>query len=92
MNGEAIQSSIQAYRDAVKDRQAARIRQAYWRDRIDREKNGVLVEVSHPEIGSIRVKARSKYDARCAAEEELGLPELSLRGCTVRAIIEDGQE
>ena len=56
------------------------------RIKAEREKHGVLVEVRHPAIGSVRVKARSPYDAQCAAEEALGMEFLSLSGCEVWSI------
>ena len=52
----------------------------------EREKHGAPMRVIHPEIGSVVVKARSPFDAQCAAEEALGLEFLALRGCEVRAI------
>lgn len=81
-----LKNAFERAREACKDRKIRDESPRRVRTAAEREKFGALVEVRHPDIGAIRVKARSNFDAQCAAEEALGLPFLALRGCTVNAI------
>ena len=78
-----LQAAFERAREASKGRVIRDVQPKHINKQIEREKHGVWVEVRHPDYGSIRVKARSNFDAQCAAEEKLGLPFLALRGCEV---------
>ena len=85
MNQE-LKEAFERAREASKGRTIREATPRHINQQIEREKHGVLVEVRHPAIGTIRVKARSNYDAQCAAEDMLGLERLALSGCEVWSI------
>lgn len=85
MNRE-LSEAFERAREAGRGRVIRDAKPRHINKQAERERRGVLVEVRHPEYGTIRVKARSNFDAQCAAEEALGLEFMALRGCEVRAI------
>lgn len=85
MNRE-LSEAFERARTATKERRIREAKPRHIRNEVDREKYGAWVEVRHPDYGSIRVKARSNFDAMCAAEEKLGLEFLTLRECEVWAV------
>ena len=62
-----LQAAFERAREAYKGRVIRDARPRHINKQAEREKRGVLVEVRHPEYGAIRVKARSNFDAQCAA-------------------------
>lgn len=85
MNQE-LQNAIERAREATRQRRIQDARPRHINKQAEREKYGAPMRVIHPEIGSVVVKARSPFDAQCAAEEKLCLPFLALRGCEVWGI------
>lgn len=84
MNQE-LQNAFERAREASRGRVIREAAPRHINKQAEREKHGAPMRVIHPEIGSVVVKARSPFDAQCAAEEKLGLPFLALRGCEVWA-------
>lgn len=80
---DQLQEAFERARELSRGRVIRDVQPRHINKQAEREKHGVRMRVIHPDIGSVIVKARSPFDAQCAAEEKLGLPFLALRGCEV---------